>query len=159
MIVGMMVSNISTAQEKRASPAMTAEGVIGEANISINYSSPAAKGRTLFGDLVPYGKVWRAGANEATTFETTTDIMVEGEKLAAGKYSVFVIPTEENWTFIFNAVAEQWGAYKYDKANDALRVSVMAVHENDMSERLTYKISDAGLTLMWGNSAASVGIK
>src|SRR5690554_5940773 len=85
------------AQEK-ASPAKTAEGTVGDAKITINYSSPAVKGRTIWGDLVPMGEVWRAGANEATTFTTTKDIMVEGKTLPAGTYSFFVIPGETSST-------------------------------------------------------------
>ncbi|HCH43111.1 MAG TPA: hypothetical protein DEV63_01715, partial [Algoriphagus sp.] len=92
------------AQEK-ASPAMTAEGSVGDAKITVNYSSPAVKGRMIWGDLVPLGQVWRAGANEATTITTTKDILVEGQKLPAGTYSFFIIPGEYESTFIFNKVA------------------------------------------------------
>ena len=92
------------AQEK-ASPAMTAEGSVGDAKITVNYSSPAVKGRMIWGDLVPLGQVWRAGANEATTITTTKDILVEGQKLPAGTYSFFIIPGEYESTFIFNRQA------------------------------------------------------
>src|SRR5690606_33937465 len=98
----MLISSMSYAQEK-ASPAKTAEGTVNGAKIKINYSSPAVKGRTIWGDLVPLGKVWRAGANEATIFETNKDIKIQGKELKAGKYSFYIIPGETESTFIFNS--------------------------------------------------------
>src|SRR5687767_4572105 len=109
-----VLGQAQNAPANRPSPAATATGKIGAANVSVNYSSPSVKGRTIWGDLVPYGKVWRAGANEATVFQTDRDITIEGKKLPAGKYSFFTIPTENEWTLIFNKQPEQWGAYKYD---------------------------------------------
>src|SRR6478609_2476101 len=84
----------------RPSPADSVSGKIGNANIEINYSSPSVKGRPIWGALVPYGKVWRAGANEATTFQVDKDVKVEGKTLPAGKYALFTIPTEKEWTII-----------------------------------------------------------
>ena len=81
-----------------------------------------SKDGLIWGDLVPYGKVWRTGANEATTFETDKDIMIKEQKLPAGKYALFTIPGETEWTWIFNSVWDQWGAYKYDESKDVLRV-------------------------------------
>ena len=121
------ISASAFAQEKKApaSPAATATGKIGEATITINYSSPAVKGRTIWGGLEKYDVVWRAGANDATTFETDKDIKVEGKTLPAGKYSFFLIPKESGtWTAIFNKEPKQWGAYKYEVAKDQLRVDV-----------------------------------
>ena len=82
------------------------------------------KGRPIWGQLVPYGQVWRSGANEATTITFDQPVMVEGQPLAAGTYSLFTIPTEKQWTMIFNKTAKQWGAFKYDDKQDALRVTV-----------------------------------
>ena len=93
------------AQDKPASPAAIATGKINGANITIKYSSPSVKGRKIWGELVPFDKVWRAGANEATTFETDKDLIVEGLKLPAGKYSFFVIPNEKECILIFNKEA------------------------------------------------------
>lgn len=150
------------AQEK-ASPAKTAEGMVGDAKITINYSSPAVKGRTIFGPgddvLEPFGKVWRAGANEATTFTTTKDIMVEGKKLPAGTYSFFIIPGETSSTFIFNKVAKQWGAFDYDEAQDALRVSVPSQQTSSLEERLVYEVKPASFEIRWeyGKASAKLG--
>ncbi|MES2386786.1 MAG: DUF2911 domain-containing protein [Bacteroidota bacterium] len=136
--------------ESKPSPAATATGKIGEANITIEYSSPAVKGRKIWGDLVPYNQVWRAGANEATIFTTDKDISVEGNKLPAGKYSLFAIPAEAEWTIIFNKVAKQWGAYKYTDKEDALRVRVKPREAKEQKERLAYTIDPKkGFTLSW----------
>src|SRR5690348_9678173 len=98
VISGLLFSALANAQgdkSQRPSPPATATGKIGDANITINYSSPAVKGRKIWGELVPYDKIWRAGANEATIFETDHDIKVEGKNLPAGKYSLFATPGEK----------------------------------------------------------------
>ena len=104
------ISLSASAQEQKAPPASppaTATGKVGAATITINYSSPAVKGRTIWGGLEKYDKVWRAGANDATTFKTDKDIMVQGKKLPAGTYSFFLIPRENGtWTAIFNKEAK-----------------------------------------------------
>jgi hypothetical protein len=147
-----------SAAQKRASPAKTAEGTINGAVITVNYSSPSVKGRTIFGDLVPLGKVWRAGANEATIFETSKDITVEGEKLPAGKYSFFIIPGESSSTFIFNKQTGQWGT-KYDESKDALRVTVNSGQTSTLTENLTYTVMDDGLEVKWEYGRAKASIK
>lgn len=147
---------MSYSQEK-ASPPRTAEGTINGAKITVNYSSPAVKGRTIFGELVPLGKVWRAGANEATLFETSKDIKVEGQTLPAGKYSFFIIPGENTSTFIFNKETGQWGT-KYDESKDALRVNVASNETTTLTERLTYDVLADGLEVKWeyGRSKAKI---
>lgn len=148
----------ANAQEK-ASPAMTAEGTVAGSKITINYSSPAVKGRVIWGDLVPLGQVWRAGANEATTFTTEKDIMVEGQKLSAGTYSFFIIPGEAESTLIFNKVAKQWGAFNYNAEEDALRVNVPSLQTSTMEERLVYEVKPDGFEVRWeyGKAAAKIG--
>ena len=158
LIAMAFVAFAANAQEK-ASPAMTAEVTAGGSKITINYSSPAVKGRTLWGDLVPLGQVWRAGANEATTFTTSKDIKVEGKTLPAGTYSFFIIPGETESTFIFNKVAKQWGAFNYDAKEDALRVSVPSMQTSTMEERLVYEVKPDGFEVRWeyGKAAAKIG--
>lgn len=117
---------------------------VGEATITINYSQPSVKGREIYGNLVPYGKVWRTGANNATTFTTDKDVMINGKKLAAGTYSLFTIPGEKEWTIIFNSEAEQWGAYKYDEEKDALRV-MAAPTKNAATEMMTFTKGKNGM--------------
>jgi hypothetical protein len=157
MILAMM-SIVVIAQEK-ASPAKTAEGTVKGSKITINYSSPAVKGREIWGALVPVGQVWRAGADDATTFETSKAIKIQGQTLPAGKYSFFIIPGEFNSTFIFNKDAKQWGAYKYDQSKDALRVEVPSIQTSTMEERLVYEVKPDSFEIRWEYRKASAKIQ
>lgn len=152
--VGLM----AIAQEK-ASPAMQAEGEIAGSKITIKYSSPAVKGRTIWGDLVPIGEIWRAGADDATTFTTSKDIMIQGKSLAAGTYSFFIIPGESESTMVFNKIAKQWGTYNYDAKEDALRVSVPSQQTSKMEERLVYEVKPDSFEIRWeyGKASAKIG--
>ncbi len=166
-LVGLFMSSLIFAQQdksKRASPPETATGTVAGSTITINYSSPAVKGRKIWGDLVPYDKVWRLGANEATIFETSKDIMVEGKKLPAGKYSLYAIPGENQWTFIFNSKTGQWGikndgSTTEDPANDVLRVTAKPMKSSTFNERMKFVVNGSGFTLEWENLKVPVSIK
>lgn len=135
----------------RPSPPAVATANVGGATVTIDYSSPAVKGRTVWGDLVPYGEVWRTGANEATTFTADKNVTVNGKALPAGKYGLFSIPQENgNWTIIFNSVADQWGAYEYDAAKDVLRVDAKSRALPESAERLKFDLAaDGKVTVSW----------
>lgn len=129
-------------EEVRISPKATVKQTVGFTNITIDYGRPGVKGRTIWGSLVPYNAVWRAGANEATKITFAADVKINGKKLRAGSYSFFVIPTEKKWTLIFNKVADQWGAFEYNDVEDALRVEVTPEKENNCwQEWLAYTIT------------------
>ncbi len=123
------------------SPAATVSQRIGLTDIHISYHRPLAKGRKIFGGLVPVGQVWRAGANENTTIEFTDDVMIEGKPLAKGIYGLHMIPGDGEFTVIFSNAATSWGSYTYDAKEDALRVTVKP-HADEMHEALTYEFSD-----------------
>ncbi len=161
MCAVFLISGTVMAQDAaKASPAETVSGKINGATITIKYSSPSVKGRTIWGDLEPYGKVWRAGANEATTFETDKDILVEGKSLPAGKYSFFLIPEKSGtWTAIFNKEPNQWGAFKYEESKDQLRVNVKTKPLTTNQERLVYKINQNGFELDWDKISVPISIK
>lgn len=154
----IFVGFAASAQEK-ASPAMKAEGEVAGSKITINYSSPAVKGRTIWGELVPMGKIWRAGADNATTFTTSKDVMIEGKNLAAGTYSFFIIPGESESTLVFNKVAKQWGTYNYDAKEDVLRVNVASEQTSKMEERLVYEVKPNSFEIRWeyGRASAKIG--
>lgn len=97
---------------------------VGLTDVTITYSRPGVKGRVIWGDLVPYDKVWRTGANEATTIAFSTDVRINGNPLEAGTYSLHTIPTKTQWTVIFNTQTNQWGSYAYNDSADALRIQV-----------------------------------
>ena len=111
-------------EEVRLSPKAEVMQTVGFTDVRIVYSRPGVKGRTIWGKLVPYDAVWRAGANEATKITFSTDVTIEGKKLKKGAYSFFAIPGKNDWTLIFNKVADQWGAFEYNESEDALRVKV-----------------------------------
>jgi hypothetical protein len=110
-----------------ASPPATLKQRVGVTDIVINYSRPSTKGRKIFGGLVPYGQVWRTGANQATKISFSTPVKINGTSLAAGEYELFSIPGEQEWTVIFHKPMSQWGAYTYDQKNDVARVAVKAI--------------------------------
>jgi hypothetical protein len=143
-------------KSKRPSPPAKAEGKVDDINIVIDYSQPATKGRTIFGDVVPYGEIWRTGANEATTISFDKDVFIEGQKLVAGTYSLFTIPNEKEWTVIFNKNPKLWGAFEYKQEEDALRVNVKPSKEADLTERFTITVEEGGVvTMKWENTKVS----
>lgn len=142
-------------KSKRPSPPATASQTIKSgATITINYSQPSLKGRTIGKDVEPKdGEVWRAGANEATTFEVSKEVKVEGQALPAGKYAFFTLANGSDVTLIFNKVWKTWGAFDYpkNKDKDALNVKVKAGTGSSSVEKLTYTIDKNGkVSLMWG---------
>lgn len=157
-LIAIVTMSANAQDKKPLSPAATATGKINGANITINYSSPSVKGRTIWGELVPYGKVWRAGANAPTTFETDKKIMVEGKELPAGKYAVYVIPEKDNATVIFGK-DPSIGANKYDTANDQIRVIVKPKKSKTIAESLVYNINKDNVTLSWEYWEIPVRIK
>ncbi len=166
------------AQQKKARVSLKADvmqrlGV--ETDIKIDYSRPGVKGRKIWGDLVPYGLApgnkysnekpypWRGGANENTTIEFNGDLLVEGQKLPAGKYGLHFIPSEKEWTIIFSKKNAEWGSYSYNEAEDALRVKVKSV-EACHQEWLQYSFQDldgnsAVICLRWEKLKVPIKIK
>ena len=158
--VCITVSAHAQVAQPKPSPAATATGKIKDATITIAYSSPAVKDRKIWGGLEPFDKVWRAGANEATTFETDKAIKVQGKTLPAGKYSFFLIPRASGtWTAIFNSEAKQWGAFTYKQDKDALRVDVKTKALKEKQERLVYTITKSGFSLAWDKILVPVAVK
>jgi len=142
-------------------PAKASETIENGAVITINYSQPSVKGRTIGKDLEPMeGKVWRTGANKATVFEVSKDVKVEDQALPAGKYGLFTIVNGDEWTIIFNKTADQWGAFNYKEADDALRVKVKGGKTSAFSEKMTFVIDKKGkVSLMWGDKQADFTVK
>ena len=154
-----LVASPALAQERandeaRPSPNATVGQTIGTTTVTVGYSRPGVRDREIFGGLVPYDTVWRTGANEATTVTLSDDVMVEGERLAAGTYALFTIPGADAWTVVFNKTAQQWGAFRYDEAEDALRVTVEPMMDAPMQEQFEIRFADvsdsaATMVLHW----------
>jgi hypothetical protein len=145
------------AGKMRVSPKATVSQTIGFTEVTINYSRPGVKGRKIWGELVPYNKVWRAGANEATKITFSKNVKINGEKLAAGSYSFFVIPGVKEWTLIFNKIPNQWGAFTYNELQDALRVKVKPA-QNNFHEWLMYSFSNMTIQPAGKNNSAVVNL-
>ena len=157
--IALLIVNFINAQDKPTSTKEVVTGKINGATITINYGSPSVKGREIWGKLVPFNQVWRAGANDATTFETDKEVTIEGSKLPAGKYSFFVIPNEKECVIIFNKEAKQWGAYKYKDKEDQLRVSVKQKVAKAKAEKLVYVIEKNTVSLNWDNWTIPFSVK
>lgn len=126
----------------RPSPNAYVSQTVGVTEVTIRYSSPGVKGRKIWGELVPYGEVWRTGANENTTIKFSTPVKVEGHELPAGIYGLQTIPTEGDWTVIFSKDADEWGAFNYKQENDALRIQVKPESVANPLERMAFAFED-----------------
>jgi opacity protein-like surface antigen len=161
--LGVITLSIAAAQgqdkSKRPSPAVSVTGTIDGVQVKIDYSAPSAKGRKMLGGNEPYGKVWRTGANEATVFEIDKPVVVEGKALAAGKYELFTVPGESEWTIIFQKHKGQWGAYSYQESSDALRVNVKAGKTPAFVETFVIEVDKNQVILKWENTLVAFGIK
>lgn len=145
LIMTLFISSNIWAQE---SPATTAEGMVDGVKIKIEYHSPKVKERIIWGGLEPYDKVWRTGANNATTIEVSEDVKIGKNKMPKGKYALFTIPKKgDTWTVIFNKVSKQWGAFSYDEKQDLFRYDVKVERTLELNESLLFDIDTEGNVL------------
>src|SRR4029077_13895504 len=173
IIGGILIATLGVAcavlvarQDKasRPSPPAKAECKLSDGKtITIDYSSPRAKGRKIFGSLVPYGQVWRAGANEATTFVTSSDITVGVKTVPAGKYTIFTVPAEDKWTLVISKKTGEWGTAYPGPDNDLARIDMKVSKTSAPVENFTIAFDQAGagctLKMEWETTEASVDIK
>ncbi|MCI5081081.1 MAG: DUF2911 domain-containing protein [Saprospiraceae bacterium] len=141
------------------SPRVQFQDQVNGVDFTLVYGSPSVKEREIWGGLVPYGQVWRTGANEATTIEFANDVKVEGQNLPAGKYAIFTINEADKTTVVFNKVHEQWGAYDYDEAEDALRVEVMPKSLEEAVEQMDFVVEGDMLMLRWADRGIPMKIE
>ena len=162
-VVGMTFTAKAQIQTPQPSPFSKVEQTVGLTDVTLEYSRPNMRARTVFGDLVPYGKVWRLGANTNTKITFTTDVTVEGKELKAGTYALFAIPTENNWEIVFYSSAGNWGApQELDASKIAAKVSAEVYPMPMNIETFTMSFDDlssngATLGIMWSN--VYVGVK
>ncbi|HOY28380.1 MAG TPA: DUF2911 domain-containing protein [Flavobacteriales bacterium] len=164
-VIGYFGFGYMKSQTKKASPEVVNTFTVGDATIAVDYSRPSKKGRVIFGELVPFGKVWRTGANEATTFEVDKDIRVGGLPLPAGKYTLWTIPQANSWTVIFNSKNYSWGVTyggeaQRDATADVATVEVPVQNLPAVVEQFTIDVSGAppALNLQWDQTGVSVPI-
>ena len=143
----LLIATVTFAQK---SPRKQATGKVGEVTVAIDYGSPSVKGRSIWGELVPYGEVWRAGANENTTFSFDKDVKIGDENIKAGKYGFFIIPSDnKEWTIILNNKNDAWGAFSYKQDEDVLRINVKPDYTENNQEMLDYSIGDKEIIIKW----------
>lgn len=160
---GILFGSAAYAQQDKSNrpspPANVSTTLSSGTTITIDYSRPSLKSRTIGKDIAPFDKVWRTGANEATTFEVDKNVTVEGKNLAAGKYSLYTIPGENEWTIIFNKSWKEWGT-AYKQAEDVLRVNVKPQTTIAKEELLTFKIDPNGtVSILWGTTKVDFKVK
>jgi hypothetical protein len=164
-ILAMMIANYAIeAQVKtpQASPKSTLTQVVGLTNVEVVYSRPSAKGRDVFNNLVPFGKLWRTGANENTTITFSDDVVIDGKTLAKGKYALYTTPRADNWEIIFYSNTNNWGNPEtWDETKVALKTSVKSEHLNKFVESFTVGINNldnsfANLELSWENTIVTI---
>ncbi len=146
------------------SPPARVEQAVGLTRIAVSYHRPAVSGRAIWGKLVPYGQVWRTGANDNTTISFSTDVKIAGRPLRAGTYGLHTIPTAKDWTIIFSTATTAWGSYSYDQKEDALRVTATPRPLAAPEERLAFRFEDLGntkatLVLAWERLAVPIAIE
>ena len=164
-LVLLTLAVIASAQpdkSKRPSPPANAECKFSDGkSVKVAYSSPRAKGRKIFGALVPYGQVWRTGANEATTFVTDTNLTIEGKDVPAGSYTLFTIPNEDKWTLIISKKTGEWGI-PYPEGNDLLRADMQVSKTASPVENMTISFHEMGsgchMYIDWENTRATIEI-
>jgi hypothetical protein len=144
--------------KKQPSPPAKAEGKSGTATITIDYHQPSAKGRKIMGGLVPFGEVWRTGANKTTTITVSAPVKIEGQDLAAGTYGFYTIPGETEWTIVVNKGIE-WGAYTYKQADDVLRVKVKPSKTDAFVETFNISVENDQVVLKWENTQVAFKVK
>lgn len=151
-----LTASVAVAQQlsfPRPSPKASVSQTVGITDVALHYSRPGVKGRTIWGELVPYNEVWRTGANENTTITFSTPVKIGGQELPAGTYGLQTIPTPDNWTVILSKDAELWGAFNYKPENDALRIQVKP-EPAEFQERMGFEFTDltdnsAKVVLRW----------
>ncbi len=165
VVIGFIAFQIGIAYTKSHSPEETISLKSDLADVSITYSRPYKKGRQIFGELVPYGKVWRTGANEATVFKTNKDLKINGQVLSAGEYSLWTIPQKDSWVVIFNSETGQWGVKgpsgedNRDPANDVLTTKVEVFPTDGTVEQFTITLEEGEgteIVLAWDDALVIV---
>jgi len=152
LVVAVSISSVVAAKDERKSPHETVKS----GNVSITYGRPYKKGREVFGKLVPFGEVWRTGADEATEITFKKDAVVNGSPIKAGTYTLFTIPQQDRWDIIFNSKLKQWGAFDYNKANDVMRTQAQIRTADKPVEQFTISLKGDLIMMEWDKTSVAI---
>lgn len=156
-IIGLLLLSVSALYAQELSPKASSKSD----NMDISYSQPSKRNRVIFGELVPYGEIWRTGANEATVVELKKDAVIGGKKVKKGRYTLFTIPNVKEWTVVLNSELGQWGAYEYakHKAKNVAEVTVPVYSTDKQQEKLVIDARKDAIVIEWDNTGVSVPVK
>lgn len=163
LMATMSTAVMAQMPEKRPSPNSFSNLKFEDNYVKVTYCQPQKKGRDIFGALVPYGEVWRTGANESTEITITKDLKMGGQSIKAGTYALFTIPNKDKWTVILNTDLGQWGAYSYKEEKDLVRFDVPAQAADQVVEAFTIQFGEktkkTEMILQWDKTKVSVPIE
>ena len=158
LIAVLLFASVTGFSQKQSEPLQSPRAYVKTNHLDISYGQPSKRNRDIFGGLVPYGQVWRTGANEATeiTFKNVT--VIKGTTIKPGTYTLFTIPEKDEWTIILNQQLKQWGAFAYEanKNKDVMHVKVPVKHLNTVTEKFTITADDHGMTMTWDKTSVTV---
>ena len=159
LLLALVLMASSCTSEKIASPAKTTDGRIGTVQIEINYGAPSARGREIFGALVPYNEVWRTGANENTTVSFSEPVRILGQDVPSGTYGLFTTPGRDEWMLHLNSEYEEWGAYGYNEQNNILNRIILPKKADSFQDQLLFSIEDMSVRLSWADLVLDIPIE
>lgn len=156
--IGASAQQEATTTTQQTTPLLSPRAFASNKHVSVSYGQPSKRNRVIFGELVPYGQVWRTGANEATEITFRTKMKIAGVPVDTGTYTFFTIPGEKEWTIILNKQLGQWGAYEYDKHKDkdVVKVNVPVLPMKKVQEKLVYEVSRKALTIKWDKTSVNI---
>jgi len=155
-LVLLLIATVTFAQE---SPRKQATGNIGDVAVEVDYGAPSVRERVIWGELVPYGKVWRAGANENTTISFNKDVTVGDKKVPAGKYGLFIIPNKDDqWIIVFSKKNNAWGSNGYSEENDLIRLKVNPKKDDNSFEQMAFSVEKNGVQFAWEKARVLIPI-
>ena len=156
-LVLLLIATVTFAQK---SPRKQANGKIGNVFVEVDYGAPSVRERVIWGDLVPYNKIWRAGANENTTISFDSDATIGDNNIPAGKYGLFIIPKkDEAWTLVLSKKNDAWGSNGYSTDNDLFRMDIKPKIEGNNIEQLSFTVDDKGVKFAWEKARIWIPIK
>jgi hypothetical protein len=157
LIPALALHASTPAQDSILSPRDTTRATVGTAHVLVDYGRPSKRGRVIFGGLVPYGKVWRTGANAATTFVTDKDLTIGTQTVPAGTYTLYTLPSASSWLLIINKQTGQWGT-QYDQSQDLVRIPMTVSSVKSPVEKFVIDFSQGNMRLCWDTTVAQVSI-